>query len=820
MSDPGQPEPQSLPLSAVAVFLLSAAVIALELALMRCLSVARWHHFSYLVVSTALLGFGASGTLLTFVGERMKRRFGAWTCVLTLLFALSVPLVFRVAESLPLDVQYVLYSARQAGLLFAHDFLLTVPFTIGATAIGLSLMQFRERLHLVYGANLGGSGAGAVLATALMFVLPPEQLLHAVSALGLAAGLCWALAARAGRGRALAAVCTTGLALACLGLSAPVRLRIDPYKFLATLQRWEAEGNARRLLTRNGPRARLDVYESSLLHQTMFAGLTATEPPPAQLAILADGHPAATVLEVRSGDEAAILDHTPMSLPYRLSDRPRVLLLGEAGGTNVWLARRMGAAHVTVVHPNPQLLALVRGPLAGRSGGVLLGADVTVVCSGLRAFLERTEDRFDVIHVASAEEMAAAGGGLRSLHEDFLLTREGLALCLAHLTDRGVLALTRGVQAPPRDNVKLFATLRAALGPVEEPGSRLAQARGYLAATNMAFAQTPDEERCERLRAAVDRLRLDIEWAPCEGIAYGRQINRVEGPPGQPHSYFHHAALRILSPERERFLRTWAYQVRPATDDSPYFYNFFRWRTLPRFWQAYGRQWLQRLELGYVVLIFALVQVLIVGAALILLPLLRLRSGRGASGGRLPTLAYFTLLGLGFMLIEMVCLLKFTRFLGDPIYAAAGMLSSFLVFSGLGSAASRRLCPSRARAIRTAGIGVATLALAGTYGLGPLFGALAAWPLAARLAASVAVTAPAAFLMGWPFPNGLAIVERDRPRLVPWAWGVNGFASVAASPLAVLIAIHAGFRAVLVLAAVLYVLAAAVSSRLPRRAPS
>jgi hypothetical protein len=306
-----------------------------------------------------------------------------------------------------------------------------------------------------------------------------------------------------------------------------------------------------------------------------------------------------------------------------------------------------------------------------------------------------------------------------------------------------------------------------------------------------------------------------VEWALCEGLGGGDQINRVDGPPGQPYSYFRHAALRILSPQREQFFDGWVYDVRPATDDSPYFYNFFRWRSLPRFWSAYGRQWLQRLELGYVVLVFALAQVVLVGAALILLPLLWLRSGGGDSGGRPPTLAYFALLGLGFMLIEMVCLLKFTRFLGDPIYAAAGMLSSFLVFSGLGSASSRRIGPSPGRAIRIAGVGVAALAVLYVVGLDGLFAALAGWPLAGRLAVSVLATAPAAFLMGWPFPNGLALVERGSPSLVPWAWGVNGFASVAASPLAVLIAIHAGFNAVLLLAAAFYLCAAAVSGRLP-----
>ncbi|MGD2173880.1 MAG: hypothetical protein PVJ27_00620 [Candidatus Brocadiaceae bacterium] len=815
MSDQARSADPSLPFSTAAVFLLSAAVIALELALMRCLSVARWHHFSYLVISTALLGFGASGTFLAFVGERLQRRFGMWALLFTLVFALSVTVCFRAAESLPLDVRYVLYSARQAGLMLAHDFLLFIPFFCAATVIGLSLMHFAGKSHLIYGGNLAGSGLGALLATGLMFLLAPEQLLHGVAALALLSGVAWVLSARAGRRRRMLAVGVLAVLLALTGWWSPVRLNVDQYKDLATFRRWERQGNAQHLLSRHGPRARLDVYASSLLHRTMFAGLTATEAPPPQLALLADGHHLATVLEIDSPRKAGILDHTPMSVPYRLLDRPRVVLLGEAGGTNVWLARRMGAGHITVVQPNPQVVEVMRGPVAKGAGEVFSGDGLTVVTAGLREYLERTGKRFDLIQIVAAESPAAGVSGLRSLHEDFLLTEEGMALCLSRLTGRGMVVVTRGVQEPPRDNVRLFATMCAALERRGgEPAGQLVQVRNLLAATTLAFAQAPGPALCATLAEVRKDLALDVEWAPCPGVTYSEQVNEVAGPEGEAHSYFHHAARSLLSAERERFFANWVYDVRPATDDSPYFYSFFRWRSLPRFWQTYGHRWLTKLELGYVVVVFALAQVVLVGGVLILLPLVRLRRARGVSGGRSSTFAYFCLLGLGFMMLEMVCLLKFTQFLGDPIYSAAGMLTSFLVFSGIGSVTTRRLGGHPRGAIRRAAGGVALMAILYALGLDGAFALLMGLPLAARLVISMLLTAPAAFLMGWLFPNGLALLERHRPRLVPWAWGANGFASVAASPLAVMIAIDFGFRAVLLLAGGLYLLAAIVSAGL------
>ncbi len=813
MDQPTGERGPSLPFSAAAVFLQAAGILSLELVLMRCFSVARWHHFSYLVIGAALLGFGASGTFLTFVGERLERRFGLWAFLLTLAFALSVPLTFRMGEWLPLDVRYVLYSARQGGLLFAHDLLIFVPFFLGACVLGLSLMHFKRRVHFIYGANLVGSGLGAGAAAAAMFLMAPERLIYPVAGLGLAAALCWALAWDRRRTAGALICLALGAALAAEGLLAPAALRMDQYKDAATLERWEAESGARRLLTGYGPRARVDVYESERLHLTMFAGLTARQPPPPQLALLLDGHLAAPVLEIESAEEAEILDHTPMSLPYRLIERPRVLLLGEAGGANVWLARRMGAEHVTVVQPNPQVVRLLKGPLAERSGGVLAGDDVTVVTAGPREFLERTDRRFDIIQVVVAEGPAAGASGLRSLHEDFLLTVEGMGRCVERLTGRGVVSVTRGLQEPPRDNVKLLATLREALERTgrAEPAQHLVQVRNLLAATTLAFSRPMSEADCERLVEAAGRMRLDFEWAPCPGVDYESPIHHIGGPEGQDHSWFHHAARWVLSDEREAFFRDWAFNVRPATDDSPYFYNFFRWRSLPQFWRAYGRQWLTHMELGYVVLVFSLLQVIVVGGVLILLPLVRLRR---AAGGRLPTYVYFSLLGLGFLMLEMVCLLKFTHFLGDPIYSAAGVLAAFLIFSGLGSALSRRLSPSPRRAIPLAALGVAGLAVLYSVGLDPLFGALMGWPLPARFAVAIAVAAPAAFLMGWPMPNGLALAEERDHRLVPWAWGANGFASVAAAPLTVLLAVETGYTAVLLLSAALYALAALVSRRL------
>ena len=802
---------------AASIFVVSAAVIGLELALMRCLSLASWHHFAYLVISTALLGFGASGTLLSLVGHRLERHFRSWNFGLILLLALSAPLCFRLAQTLPLDVRYVIYSRTHAAWMVLYHLLIFVPFLVGGTIIGLSLMHFGDRVHAIYGANLAGSGAGGALLTGCMFLLAPGQLLYVVSGMALVAAVLWVRpSAQRGRLRG-AAWAILAILLLTEAFLAPVSTRVDSYKMLATLQRWEGQSSATRLLTRTGPRAHLTVYDSPRLHQTLFAGLTAAQAPPEQLMILADGSPAATVFKADSSDRAEILDHTPMSVPYRLVDRPNVLLLGEAGGVNVWLALRQGARHVTVVQSNPQILELMRGPLADESGGVFLRPDVTVVESDPRLFLERREKQYDVIQLVTTEEMTAGSSGLHSLREDFLLTTQGLSLCMDHLTDRGLLSATRGVQMPPRDNIKLFASMAETLEgrDVRQPGRHLIQYRNYLAATTLAARSPVSDSTLGEFRKIAGDLGLEATWLPGgEAVNGGAQAKTEQGARQMSLS---RAAQQILSPRREQFYGSWVYNVRPAGDDAPYFHNFFRWESLWWFVETYGSQWLQRLELGYVVLAFSLAEVAVVGATLILLPLLWLRRRASAQRGRLATAAYFLSLGLAFMMVEMTFIMEFTRFLGDPIYAAAGMVSTFLVFSGVGSATVRRIAPAPERAIPIAAgliCGCLALYLGLIRDLLPQF---ASWPTAGRVMLAIAVVAPIAFLMGWMFPGGLSMVREGARPLVPWAWGVNGFASVAASPAAVLLAISWGYSKVLVTAGVLYLLAAAVSLKLPGR---
>jgi hypothetical protein len=151
---------------------------------------------------------------------------------------------------------------------------------------------------------------------------------------------------------------------------------------------------------------------------------------------------------------------------------------------------------------------------------------------------------------------------------------------------------------------------------------------------------------------------------------------------------------------------------------------------------------------------------------------------------------------------------RFILFLGHPTYAFATTLFALLLFSGLGSMTCPRLPLLKMLILLSVAILLYPLLLP------HLFQLLLGQGFALRLLASVVSLAPLGFLMGIPFPGGIALLDRLAPDLIPWAWGINGCLSVLASILSTMLAISFGFSWVLVGASLAYVVGAGVIWRM------
>jgi hypothetical protein len=563
----------------------------------------------------------------------------------------------------------------------------------------------------------------------------------------------------------------------------------------------------------SSPRARIDVYESPLAHETLFASPQAAAPP-GQLVLITDGQATSPIFRISDANQAAVMDDTPIAAVYRTFLPRRVLLLGEVGGANIWLARRFGASQITMVQPNPQCSDLLRGPLAARVGHVLDRPDVEVVNAELRGFLDRSTQRFDLIQLVALEDLVSGAPGITALSESYLPTLEGIGRCLNHLNPGGVVAVVRGIQEPPRDNVRLLATFVETLerNGVQHPDNQVLQFRNYLAACTVLTADPLTPTHLRRLRNTLADMTMDPVWYPTMPDGEANRIDRRPGPPGTALSYLDWAARQILSPQRTTFYATYAFDVRPATDDRPFFSDSFRWQSLPRYTRAFGTYWLARVEWGYVVLIAALLWSTGVAALLILIPSLRRPAPDAGRFAHIGTGVYYASLGTGYMLLEMTLIQQFGLVLADPVFAVAVVLAALLVFSGLGCAWTGRRSGAEPRSAAFAALTVA--AVAGLYALigRPALSTVIGASLPTRVGACLLIAALVAVPMGMPFPRGLACLSAHARGLIPWAWAANGFASVVAAILAVVLAMSFGFSAVTWLAAGAYA-AAALSAR-------
>ena len=789
--------------------LVSCGVIGFEIGLMRVLQYASWYHFAFLVITIALLGFGMSGTILSLWRGYLLRHRHTAIPLLALLTALSIPAMLAAVQLLPVSGRFVPgLAVVQLAWWAGYWVLLTVPFALGATAIGLLLMSAGERLSAVYASNLMGSAAGAVGVTIVMYYVEPAWLGFATGVVVLAAVV------RPERPGMSAGLVSAGLLAGVLMLLiSPPSIRIDDDKYLAYVNQLVEGGQAERLAGARGPSGVVEVFRSDTFHDMAF--ITDESVPPSMASIVVDGHRAGSLLRIDEADQAEALDGTLMALPYALvPSAPRVLLLDEAGGGNIWLARRNGADSVDVVQSNRVLLDLLAGPLKGAGGDVFNLSEVSLHPVEPRAFIESAKDSYDLIQLSGMESWSAAAGGLEGLNQDHLMTVEGMAASLRRLSPDGILHVSRGIQLPPRDNAKIAATMIEALeqAGISRPGARIAMVRDFLGVLTMVRPRPWRDDEIQRLRDQCAARNLTPVYF--DGITAG-ELNRPDelpGPPGMEGDYLYHAVLALLSQEpgeKDRFMDSWPFDVRPATDDRPFFGNFGKLNALPEFRRVYGAGWLLRSELAFLFVLAAAAFVVVAGGVLILAPF-AFRSDIRRATSRTTAAAYFLAIGLAYLVLEIAFLSGFQRLLGDPVIGGAATVGGFLLCSGLGSLAANRIAS-------LPGVSLARLAMVPAVLAIPVFTVLilltlygGAWPLPLRVVTVLVLIAPLAFSMGLPFPLGLQWFGNRSAALVPWAWGVNGCASVLASPLAMIIAMQWGFTLTVAAAAVCYVMAGCV----------
>jgi hypothetical protein len=813
MSTPARlnPETALLPLG-----LVSMAVLALEVLLTRILSYSVNTGLLYVVLGIALLGFGAAGSAVAVRPNWLKAksvdRILVWA-------ALTAALAFVACPALFVRVTPYLYEASQLAFLIAAT--LTIPFFAAALVITLALSYTGNAPGRAYASNLIGSGLGCFVPILLLGPIDGEQLLALLSLLIWIAALIYLFKAWKSASRISKLAVFITLPLILLALVAPnavFRIQPEPApegqvsvirklcdllgaRMQKVYDRWNATGRIEVFAFRH-VRGAPDPYPYMYYAQDSSAG---------SLLARWDGRDRDQVKTVTNRPGATVshlCDEAIYSQAY-YRERPRVLIIGLGGGPDLQCALYHRTRSVDVVEINPDSIDLVRGPFDEWLGGAGSDERVHFYNQDGRSFVHGARSNgYDLIQLTGVDTKQSLASGSLALNENNLYTREAFLDYLKNLTPDGVLSIIRfgEAEALRLANTALWALRR--LG-VADPTRNVSVLRSHIIYGVLVH-------RTGFTESDVDALRHHFANRPFSGISpffYNTffQIFQPAIPqylPGtKKTNNFTSFFSKVANGEAESFITAYNANIRPATDDRPFFFDSNRYDR--------GISWTKARHITTLRDLVAAVVVL--SLVLILFPVLwqrsRLRT-RGATAvenrlsyprARLPF--FFASIGLGYLLVEVWMLNRFSIYLGHQTRALAVVLSAMLISSGFGAFWSERLSATyRIKALVSCGVVVMLLGLAMKLSLAFIEASWQVGPFT-RVFLAILFVAPIGMAMGVPFVAGLTWVHNNFPAATPWCIGINGFASVLAAVVVIPLSLICGYSVVLVTGIALYVTA-------------
>ncbi len=791
------------PMSAVGM--LSAAVLAYELLLMRLFAIVHWHHFAFMMISIALLGYGASGTFIALLPAMRASRLRWLFPVGAAGFSIACVICFLAAQHLPFNALEVFWNPRQWAYLAGIYGLLFLPFFFAATSIGTALRFGGPRIPQLYAADLCGASVGACGTAGLLFRITPSTALVIVSSIGALAAAATALRWQL-KQRALVAIATAGwITLLGLGTVHWHIPAINAYKPLAQALRIPG---THMLYQRHHPMGWLSVVRNATIPFRYAPGLSLNSEAaiPDQAAIFIDGQAMSAVDRYRGHSEAIVyLRQTTLSIGLHLRpNAKRILVVNAGGGQDILRANAYGGHQIDAVDPHPDYASLLHNELADFWRGQMPSGRLHYHTTTVRAFLQPPRKPYGLIQLPPGSN---GGSGASAFGENTLLTIEGLAQLWQYLEPGGLLVVPLWARLPPRGSLKAFrmAVIMLEDQGIVHPSDHLAMIRDWRTAVMLIAKSSLANVEQNAVRNFCRRWGFDLVFLPS---LRPEEVNR-HNVLAQP--FFANAARALVGEGREAFCQRYKFDLRPATDDRPFFGHFFKWRALPEIAALRTAGGIALLDWGYPVLLAALAQAVVFSLFFIGLPVLKNRLGKRESriGRRqdLAILLYFSVVGGGFLLLEIAYMQRLTLVLHHPLVAATLTLTGFLMGAGIGSiCAYQAVAKGMAvrRLLRKSLMAVCLIGMLELAAMPWLMARLGSMPLGIAAAAAVGLIMPLGVAMGMPFPLGLALLNRHWMEGIPWAWGINGCSTVISAVAAPLIAISMGYTGVITLAILLY----------------
>jgi hypothetical protein len=768
----GQPRKHQWAPVYLGVALTTLATLVLELSLTRIFSVVFYYHFAFLAISIALFGLGAGGVFSYVVAARAGNTFAklGWLATIDALFVV-------------LALWFVMTRTGQPGngTLAAVYFASALPFFCSGAIVSLAISETIERVDRVYFFDLLGASGGCLALVPLLNTFGGPNTVLAAAVLFAVSAAIWFNTGSEPRGRVTAV--TLSLAL--------VVLIFVNFKLHVIDVRW-AKGQA--------------LLDEKFVKWNSFSriALAPEKGNPGQYLIIIDADASTGVAPY---DWEHLDDRTRFNLlhqgpgfPYTIRPAAKTLIIGPGGGWDVARAFASGSKDITGVEINPIIATtIMRERFPDLSHRLYFRPEVHIVVEDGRSFVRRSTGKYQVLQATLVDTWASTAAGAFALSENNLYTSDAFFDYLSHLTDDGFMVFTRWGFDPPRESLRLLTLSMDALARlgesefwrhvivIREDAQKL---RGWGAQDTVLISRKPfSQDDVNRARASASQSGMQAVYLPGDA----------------PRNEFGHL---LRASDTGAFLANYQYDVRSVDDDRPFFFYTVQPRDLWTFVSSASHESADYKINRAVPLLFSLVGVSLLATAVILvLPRLMLGSKLPPDKHVFGFLFYFLGIGVGYILIQVALIQKFVLFLGHPTYALTVIIFSMLIASGAGSFLSRRVIAGSDLRLRRILAAIAVLVSVLAFVAGPVTQALVALPLFVKIVITVLLIAPAGFLMGMPFPTGLARLETLHRPSVRWAWSLNAASSVLGSAGAIFLAIYIGLRFTVLTGAVCYLAA-------------